>query len=627
MLDALLGRNFASKCKSLIKAAKARIELIRKKRSAREKFLKKDIADLIGNGLDINAYGRTEGVIAELTMSSCYDFVEQCCDQVYGHLSEMRKESECPAECKAAVASLMFAAARVSDIPELRDLRELFQEKYGNSLQYSVNQKFVEDLSVPPPSTEKKIQLMKEIAAEYSVSWNCRDFEKQIAKPPVHTQEKLSTYGSVPVKDKFKADGGNSANQKDKNHIQSKEKYELSSDRNGSRTRSGDDDPTSLNVKESHFYKQKLQNETHVTAQYVPTSRLGRSSYRREQDGVHREHDLQDNIEAPLSKREMQQTLSHGRQVIHTPTERLEVQGNNMVSSVNVPKAGKSQDADNLKARSFNFNKMIPPPPYVTPPKQTKAASVSYLPHTGFNGKDSGGSSRDVGSQHSSYSNKTDDTRDRSHNIKYEKETTWSSKGMGDGHDSKRINQTDSTDDLPLPKPKSVRQYSSRSSTSHDEVIGNPDHAKMDSWSSSSRRQYDTKQGLQILFDNEPRVKDEERVLDKLLVHFSTKPTNSDPEKLTRKSDVQASQQMSSETSDTKPHVKSEVKPGNVTPLTSSHTRSVSLPRDKSAALEPGKVFARAASFQPDRPAKHVHPNLPNCDDLAARIAALRGSD
>ncbi|CAM8920168.1 unnamed protein product [Rhodiola kirilowii] len=70
---------------------RARIELIRKKRIARERFLKKDIADLIANGLDINAYGRTEGLMKELTLSSCYDFVEQCCDLVYKQLSAMQK--------------------------------------------------------------------------------------------------------------------------------------------------------------------------------------------------------------------------------------------------------------------------------------------------------------------------------------------------------------------------------------------------------------------------------------------------------------------------------------------------------------------------------------------------------
>jgi hypothetical protein len=44
--------------KSLIKLTKNRIDVIRRKRKATEKFLKKDIADLLANGLDVNAYGR-----------------------------------------------------------------------------------------------------------------------------------------------------------------------------------------------------------------------------------------------------------------------------------------------------------------------------------------------------------------------------------------------------------------------------------------------------------------------------------------------------------------------------------------------------------------------------------------
>lgn len=44
--------------KSLIKLTKSRIDVIRRKKKATLKFLKKDIADLLANGLDINAYGR-----------------------------------------------------------------------------------------------------------------------------------------------------------------------------------------------------------------------------------------------------------------------------------------------------------------------------------------------------------------------------------------------------------------------------------------------------------------------------------------------------------------------------------------------------------------------------------------
>lgn len=44
--------------KSLIKLTRSRIDVIRRKRQATQKFLKKDVADLLANGLDVNAYGR-----------------------------------------------------------------------------------------------------------------------------------------------------------------------------------------------------------------------------------------------------------------------------------------------------------------------------------------------------------------------------------------------------------------------------------------------------------------------------------------------------------------------------------------------------------------------------------------
>lgn len=46
---------------------------------------------------------------------------------------------ECPEECREAASSLMFAAARFADLPELRELRTIFSERYGNSLDCYVN--------------------------------------------------------------------------------------------------------------------------------------------------------------------------------------------------------------------------------------------------------------------------------------------------------------------------------------------------------------------------------------------------------------------------------------------------------------------------------------------------------
>jgi len=48
--------------------------------------------------------------------------------------------SGCPEELREAISSLMFAAARFSDLPELRELRQIFQDRYESSLECYVNQ-------------------------------------------------------------------------------------------------------------------------------------------------------------------------------------------------------------------------------------------------------------------------------------------------------------------------------------------------------------------------------------------------------------------------------------------------------------------------------------------------------
>lgn len=45
-----------------VKLTKTRLEAINRKRNAVEKYLKKDIVDLLKNGLDYNAYGRVSSL-------------------------------------------------------------------------------------------------------------------------------------------------------------------------------------------------------------------------------------------------------------------------------------------------------------------------------------------------------------------------------------------------------------------------------------------------------------------------------------------------------------------------------------------------------------------------------------
>ncbi|KAL0415247.1 UNVERIFIED_CONTAM: hypothetical protein Slati_3356600 [Sesamum latifolium] len=162
MFEGRARSKFVSKCKSDIKLTKTRIEMIKKKRNAVQKYLRNDIADLLRNGLDYNAYGRKDLVVCNMSMDQ--DMLETL--------------MECPEECKEAVSSLVFAAARFADLPELRDLRTLFSEKYGNSLDCYLNKEFAKKMKPDPPSKDMKLQLLQEIAAESGIRMELKSSRK-----------------------------------------------------------------------------------------------------------------------------------------------------------------------------------------------------------------------------------------------------------------------------------------------------------------------------------------------------------------------------------------------------------------------------------------------------------------
>nr|GMC53022.1 cyclin-dependent kinase 12 isoform X2 [Ipomoea batatas] len=178
-------------------------------------------------------------------------------------------------------------------------------------------------------------------------------------------------------------------------------------------------------------------------------------------------------------------------------------------------------------------------------------------------------------------------------------------------------------DGIPLPKPRSVRRKHHKSSRNNDDA-GNSEDARV--VNRSNRRREHSKTGLQVLVDDRHhRRDDEERMIDKLLMHYSKKSSNYDIEKLRKKPETHGSHPRGSDT-DKSSHerirkdeceINSDVPP--------PPTRSISLPHEQATPSETKKVYMRANSFQPDNQARHVHPKLPDYEDLAAQFAALRG--
>ncbi|KAJ4874313.1 Regulator of Vps4 activity in the MVB pathway protein [Raphanus sativus] len=124
---------------------------------------------------------QAQGLIEEKRRLSCYEFLEQFCVCVASNVSLLQNSSKCPEECREAISSLVYAAARVSEVPELRDLRSLFADRYRtNSLEQFVNPEFVERFKAEPPSKEMKVELLQEIAIEYSIKWDAKSLEQKL---------------------------------------------------------------------------------------------------------------------------------------------------------------------------------------------------------------------------------------------------------------------------------------------------------------------------------------------------------------------------------------------------------------------------------------------------------------
>ncbi|XP_059638117.1 uncharacterized protein LOC132280029 [Cornus florida] len=631
MLDGLLGRGFSSKCKSLIKMMRTRIDVIRRNKDARQRIMKKDIADLLANGLVTNAFIRTEEFFAGLCLLFCYDFIEQSCEYILKQLSIMQKQRECPEECREAVSSLMFAAARFSDLPELRDLRDTFQDRYGNSLEYYVNQKFVEKLASNPPTMEKKLQLLQDIALEFSVKWDCRGYEQILTTAPAFTEDQPGKYGpSHVIDDRHKLPNGkDKIPRAHKRDLSSKERDELGN--NKQMMRNGMEF-TSNGVKPLASREEPPIPNRDNTVYTVRAGSSSRGARREFIDGGYQHHNNKVHISPG---RDSQDPPSHGKPLAAVCSEALPIKREDKdVSSSSHNHVGQQSIASSTKKvqedktdRVKSFYNNAPPPPYIRsedngiPSPYTKPKGSKYGSNKGS--KDSSFYCGEASIDPSSHNKEK--AVNGSERIRMESEQpNHEGKFVGPARVNSHCHEKDPScqDDIPLPKPRSVRRKHSKKSSSTRNDLGNFGDSGVGK-GSSSRRRDNSRRGLQILFEDEHHHKDEdERVLDKLLLHFSKKPSIYEPGKVGKRSKDHPSHQIA-----TNAALQNSSRDGPVAEpeMVAPPTRSISLPREQTAPSEAKNVFARTNSFQPGNQARHVHPKLPDYDDLAKRFAALRG--
>ncbi|XP_011010805.1 PREDICTED: uncharacterized protein LOC105115575 [Populus euphratica] len=190
----MLHRSFKpAKCKTSLKLASSRIKLLKNKREAQVKHLKRELAQLLDAGQDRTARIRVEHVVREEKTLAAYELIEIYCELIVARLPIIESQKNCPIDLKEAVSSVIFASPRCADVPELMDIRKHLTAKYGKEFvsaavelrpDCGVSRLLVEKLSSKAPDGPTKIKILTAIAEEHNIKWDPMSFEEKDTKPP-----------------------------------------------------------------------------------------------------------------------------------------------------------------------------------------------------------------------------------------------------------------------------------------------------------------------------------------------------------------------------------------------------------------------------------------------------------
>ncbi|KAB2090989.1 hypothetical protein ES319_A03G160200v1 [Gossypium barbadense] len=149
--------------------------------------MRKEIAQFLQAGQEPIARIRVEHVIREQNIWAAYEILELFCEFVLARVPILESQKDCPPELREAVASIIFAAPRCSDVPDLLQIKNLFATKYGKEFVIAATELRPDSgvnraLSVSAPSGEIRLKVLKEIAQEYSVEWDSSGTEAEFNK-------------------------------------------------------------------------------------------------------------------------------------------------------------------------------------------------------------------------------------------------------------------------------------------------------------------------------------------------------------------------------------------------------------------------------------------------------------
>uniref|UniRef100_A0A0N5BFG5 IST1 homolog n=1 Tax=Strongyloides papillosus TaxID=174720 RepID=A0A0N5BFG5_STREA len=205
-----------TKLKTNLGLAVSRLKLLQKKKTEMALKSRKEIADYIKAHKEDRGRIRVEHIIREDFLVEAYEILEMYCDLLlarFGVIQQMKNIDEGIAE---AIVSLIWAAPRIADVPELMKISGELTKKYGklfveqaraNQLESPcrVSQKLLDKMSLNAPDKVLVEKYMVEIAKYYNVEFT----------PDKNVMRDVEMQGFMDLLDDFRKDdkkGPNSGN-------------------------------------------------------------------------------------------------------------------------------------------------------------------------------------------------------------------------------------------------------------------------------------------------------------------------------------------------------------------------------------------------------------------------------
>ncbi|XP_010433096.1 PREDICTED: uncharacterized protein LOC104717250 [Camelina sativa] len=177
----VLHRSFKpAKCKTALQMAASRLKILKNKKDTQIKQLRRELALLLESGQTQTAQIRVEHVVREEKTVAAYELVGIYCELLVARLGVIDSQKTCPNDLKEAVASVLYASQRLTDVSEFSDIVKQFSAKYGKDFvsaaiglqpDSGVSRLLVDKLSVKAPDGPTKIKILTEIAAQHNVTW------------------------------------------------------------------------------------------------------------------------------------------------------------------------------------------------------------------------------------------------------------------------------------------------------------------------------------------------------------------------------------------------------------------------------------------------------------------------